>query len=62
MTRLPALELYREDRLSLDRAAELCSTGVERFMQFAIGHGVPPLRYTLEELDADRASFDRLGG
>ena len=34
-TRLLALELYREDKVSLGRAAELCHTPVEQFMEFA---------------------------
>ena len=42
--RLLALELYREDKVSLGRAAELCQTPVAAFMDFAAKHGVPPLR------------------
>ena len=33
--RLLALELYREERVSLGRAAELCQTPVAAFMEFA---------------------------
>ena len=33
--RLLALELYREDRVSLGRAAELCHTPLAAFMDFA---------------------------
>jgi len=44
--RLLALELYREDKISLGRAAELCQTPVAAFMDFAAKHGVPPLRYS----------------
>ena len=51
--RLLALELYREDKISLGRAAELCHTPLAAFMEFAASHGVPPLRYTLEDLDAE---------
>jgi predicted HTH domain antitoxin len=40
--RLLALELYREDKVSLGRAAELCQTPVAAFMDFAAKHGVPP--------------------
>jgi len=39
--RLLALELYREDKVSLGRAAELCQTPVAAFMDFAAKHGVP---------------------
>ena len=58
---LLALELFRENKLSLGRAAELCATPLEAFMDFAAEHGVPPLRYRLEDLEEDRNSFDRLG-
>ncbi len=58
--RLLALELYREDKVSLGRAAELCQTPVAAFMDFAAKHGVPPLRYSFEDLDAERYAADRL--
>lgn len=58
--RLLALELFREERVSLERAAELCQTPLAAFMDFAAKHGVPPLRYTSEELEAERRSTDRL--
>jgi len=58
--RLLALELYREDKVSLGRAAELCQTPVTAFMDFAAKHGVPPLRYSFEDLDAERQTADRL--
>jgi predicted HTH domain antitoxin len=58
--RLLALELYREDRLSLGRAAELCQTPLAAFMEFAAKHGVPPLRYSFEELEEERRTADRL--
>jgi predicted HTH domain antitoxin len=58
--RLLALELYREDKVSLGRAAELCQTPVAAFMDFAAKHGVPPLRYSFEDLDAERQTADRL--
>jgi predicted HTH domain antitoxin len=58
--RLLALELYREDKVSLGRAAELCQTPLAAFMDFAAKHKVPPLRYTHEDLDEERRSGDRL--
>ena len=58
--RLLALELYREEKVSLGRAAELCETPLATFMEFAAKHGVPPLRYTPEDLEAERRSSDRL--
>jgi predicted HTH domain antitoxin len=59
--KLLALELFRKQRISLGRAAELCATPIEAFMDFAADHGVPPLQYGLNELEEDRRSFDELG-
>lgn len=58
--RLLALELYREDKVSLGRAAELCKTPLAAFMDFAAKHGVPPLRYSFEDLEGERQTADRL--
>jgi len=44
--RLLALELFREDKVSLGRAAELCKTPVEAFISTA-------------ELEADRTTLKR---
>jgi predicted HTH domain antitoxin len=48
-----ALELYREDKVSLGRAAELCQMPVEQFMEFAGSHNVP-LHYGPSDLEEDR--------
>ncbi len=60
--RLLALELYREDedKVSLGRAAELCQTPLAAFMDFAAKHGVPPLRYSFEDLEEERHTAYRL--
>lgn len=58
--RLLALELYREDKVSLGRAAELCQTPLPAFMEFVAKHGVPPLRYSFEDLEEERRSADRI--
>lgn len=58
--RLLALELYREDRVSLGRAAELCHTPLEQFMEFAARHNVP-LHHGAGELEEDRRTLERLG-
>jgi predicted HTH domain antitoxin len=58
--RLLALELFREARVSLGRAAELSGLGVEEFMAFAADREVP-LHYTGNELDQDRQAAARLG-
>jgi predicted HTH domain antitoxin len=52
--RLLALELYREDRVSLGRAVELCQTPLAAFMDFASKHNVPPLRYSNDDLEEER--------
>lgn len=56
--RLLALELYREEKVSLERAAELCQTPLAGFMDFVARHGVPPLRYSYEDLEQERRSTD----
>jgi predicted HTH domain antitoxin len=58
--RLLALQLYREEKISLGRAAELCETPLAIFMDFVARHGVPPLRYRLEDLEEERRSTDRI--
>jgi predicted HTH domain antitoxin len=57
--RLLALELFREEKVSLGRAAELCETPLADFIDFAAKHGVPPLRYSHEDLDEERRTTDR---
>jgi predicted HTH domain antitoxin len=54
-----ALELFREDRISLGRAAELCETPVEAFLEFA-GRRHVAMHYGVDELEDDRKSFERL--
>jgi predicted HTH domain antitoxin len=58
--RLLALELYREEKVSLGRAAELCETPLAAFMDFIAQHGVPPLNYRSEDLEEERFSTDRV--
>lgn len=58
--RLLALELFREDKVSLGRAAELCDTPIEVFMEFA-GKRQVPLHYGTAELEKDRRTFERFG-
>lgn len=57
---LLALELYREDKVSLGRAAELCQMAIERFMEFSARHNVP-LHYGIQDLEEDRRTLERLG-
>lgn len=58
--RLLALGLFREDKVSLGRAAELCQIPVEQFVEFAAQHNVP-LHYGAEQLEEDRRTLERLG-
>jgi predicted HTH domain antitoxin len=55
-----ALELFRENKVSMGRAAELCKTPLEAFMQFAGEHEVP-WHYGVAELEEDRRTLERLG-
>jgi len=57
--KLLALELYRENKVSLGRAAELCDMPVEAFMVFAGKHEVP-MHYSVSDLEEDRRTLDRL--
>jgi predicted HTH domain antitoxin len=59
--RLLALELYRECKVSLARAAELSRTPLAAFMDFAAKHEVPPLQFGVEELEDERRSSDSFG-
>ena len=56
--RLLALELFREDKISLGRAAELCETPVEAFIEFA-GRREVSLHYGAEQLQEDRRTLQR---
>jgi len=58
--RMLALELFREDKVSLGRAAELCDTPLEQFMEFAGRHDVS-LHYGMDDLEEDRRTMQRLG-
>ncbi len=59
--KLLALELFRENRISLGRAAELCRTPLAAFMDFAAHHEVSPLRYGQNELEEDSRALAELG-
>jgi predicted HTH domain antitoxin len=59
--KLIALELFRQDKVSLGRAAELCRTPLAAFMDFVAAHGVSPIRYGMTELEEDRRTLAELG-
>ncbi|MBL8222394.1 MAG: UPF0175 family protein [Bryobacterales bacterium] len=58
--RLLALELFREEKVSLGRAAELCEMALEDFMTFAAERDVS-LHYGMLELEEDRETLRRIG-
>jgi predicted HTH domain antitoxin len=58
---LLALELVREQKISLGRAAESSQTPLAAFMDFVARHGVSPLRNSFEDLELERKSSERLG-
>jgi predicted HTH domain antitoxin len=57
--KLLALELFREDKISMGRAAELCHTPLAAFMEFAAEHNAP-MHYGLAELEQDRRTLAKL--
>lgn len=57
--KLLALELYREHKVSLGRAAELCDMPIEAFMVFA-GQHEAPMHYSVSDLEEDRLTLQRL--
>lgn len=57
--RLVVLELYREELVSLGKAAELCNLPIADFMEFAASRRVA-LHYDETELNQDREFFQGL--
>ena len=57
--KLLALELFREDKISMGRAAELCHTPLAAFMEFAAAHNVP-MHYGVAELEEDRHTLAKM--
>jgi len=58
--KLLSLELYRENKVSLGRAAELCDMPLEAFMVFAGKHEAP-MHYSVPDPEEDRMTLERLG-
>jgi predicted HTH domain antitoxin len=56
---LVALELFREGRASLGRAAELAGQSLEAFMEFSAQRQIP-LHYTAEVLEQDHETAAHL--
>ena len=59
VAKLLALELFREDLVSLGRAAELCGAPLAELMEFAAEREVP-LHYTADDLTQDRQLIESL--
>ena len=55
--KLLALELFRQETVSISRAPELCQTPLTVFIDFVAEHGVSPLNYGLEHLELDRRTL-----
>jgi hypothetical protein len=58
---LIALELFREEKISLGLAAELCRTPLAAFMDSTAAYGISPIRYSVNELEEDRWTLAELG-
>jgi predicted HTH domain antitoxin len=56
---LIVLELYREEVISLGKAAELGDLSISEFMEFSASRQVP-LHYTKEDLNNDRVNITKL--
>ena len=52
LRKIVALELYRENVISIGKAAEVAGLSVAEFMEFSAKRSVP-LHYTLEDLKED---------
>jgi predicted HTH domain antitoxin len=57
--KLLALELFREDKISMGRGAELCDTPIAAFMEYAAKHRVP-IHYGLAEWEDDCRTLEKL--
>jgi predicted HTH domain antitoxin len=59
ITKILALELFREKIISIGKAAELSGISIQEFMDFAAKRDVP-LHYELEDLENDQKTADTL--
>ncbi len=57
--KLVVLELYREELISLGKAAEMCGVSIAEFMEFSAARQVS-LHYGESELQQDREYFESL--
>jgi len=57
--KLIALELFRENVISMGKAAEIAGIPLAEFMELSAKRGIP-MHYTIEDLEADRKTAERL--
>jgi len=50
-----ALEYYRQNKLSLGKAAELADVSTARFTEILGEHDIPSIRYSPAQLDTERS-------
>lgn len=55
------LGLFRERKVSIGRAAELCGVTLTEFLEVAWQHGVPILRHGAEEQAEDKRALAKMG-
>lgn len=56
-----ALGLFRDQKISIGRAVELCGVTVAEFHEFARQHAVPILQYGSEQQAEDARALAKLG-
>jgi len=52
-----ALEYYRQNKLSLGKAAELAAVSTARFTEILGEHDIPSIRYSPDQLDTELKIF-----
>lgn len=53
-----AVKLYRDEVLSLEKAAKLAGTGVAQFTEELARQGLPVVRYSADELEDELAALE----
>lgn len=58
--KLIALELFRENAVSMGKAAEIAGITLAEFMELSAKRGIP-MHYTKEDLEEDRKTATKFG-
>lgn len=58
--KIVALELFRERSISMGKAAEIAGISLAEFMEYSSQKEVT-IHYTLEDLNEDRETIERMG-